>query len=243
LFSLKNVFGPQPGTCFSLDAEGSENKIEDKNLANIIKKDALEVLAYKNSLLKQYPEYGLTAFIEILQSPVSLIIVGAGNDVLPLVDMATILGWQITIIDGRVTHASKQRFPKAHKIIVAKPTEAIKQVAIDERTFFILMTHNYNYDVAMLGLLLQTKSRYIGTLGPKKRLQRMMTELEEQGYVITDEQQARIYGPMGLDVGAETAEEIALSILAEIKAVLAERQGTFLRNRLDEIHSRSAHNG
>jgi xanthine dehydrogenase accessory factor len=110
---------------------------------------------------------------------------------------------------------------------------------IDERTAFVLMTHNYNYDLAMLRVLLETKSRYIGTLGPKKRLSRMLAELEEQGQVITSEQEGRIYGPIGLDLGAEAAEEIALSILAEIKAVLTMKQGTFLREKPGEIHPRS----
>ena len=148
-----------------------------------------------------------------------------GNDALPLVEMATILGWQITVIDGRRSHASKQRFSKAHKIVVGKPAEAIKQVAIDERTVFVLMTHNYNYDLAMLQVLLETKCRYIGTLGPKKRLSRMLTELEEQGQVITSEQKGVYLRSHRLStLGAEAAEEIALSILAEIKAVLSMRQ-------------------
>ncbi|HKO80988.1 MAG TPA: XdhC/CoxI family protein [Chitinophagaceae bacterium] len=240
LFSLNNIPGPQPGTCFFLNEEISANKIEDDNFATIIKEDAMEVLRHQSSLLKQYTEHELTAFIELLQPPVSLIIVGAGNDALPLVDMATILGWQITIIDGRATHANKQRFSKAHQIIVGKPAEVITQVVPDEKTVFVLMTHNYNYDLAMIKLLLPLKSRYIGTLGPKKKLERMLTELQEEGISITDEQKATIYGPTGLDIGAETPEEIALSIVAEIKTVLTGYQGGFLRSRPSAIHSRPA---
>ncbi len=240
LFSLKNFYGLQPGTCFFFDGERTHSKIEDKNLESRIKEDAATVFASKSSLLKQYSDRELTAFVELLQPPVSLIIVGAGNDALPLMEMAVVLGWQITVVDGRATHANRQRFSKAHQIIVEKPDEAIKQVVIDERTVFVLMTHNYNYDLAMISLLLQKKCRYIGTLGPKKRLQRMLAELRSQGITLTDEQLGMFYGPAGLDVGAEAAEEIALSIVAEIKAVLADRQGTFLRDRLYGIHSRSA---
>ena len=240
LFSLKNVMGHQPGTCFFLNEEISANKIEDNNLTAIIKKDAIEVLTNQSSLLKQYSEHELTAFIELLQPPVSLIIVGAGNDALPLVDMAMILGWQITIIDGRATHANSQRFSKAQRIIVGKPAEVIKQVVTDEKTVFVLMTHNYNYDLAMLKLLLPLKSRYIGTLGPKKKLERMFAESQEQGVTITDEQKATIYGPTGLDIGAETPEEIALSIIAEIKTVLTGHKSGFLRSRSSAIHSRPA---
>jgi xanthine/CO dehydrogenase XdhC/CoxF family maturation factor len=89
-------------------------------------------------------------------------------------------------------------------------------------------------------LLLQKTCRYIGALGPKNRLERMLAELQDQGFTITEEQRAMIYGPTGLDIGAEAAEEIALSVLAEIKAVLAARPGTFLRDRLEGIHSRSS---
>jgi xanthine/CO dehydrogenase XdhC/CoxF family maturation factor len=239
LFSLKNIHATQPGTCFFYDGERMISKIEDKNLERQVKENSITVLSNGISLIQRYPEIELTALVELLQPPVSLVVVGAGNDALPLVEMATILGWQITVIDGRPSHASKQRFSKAHKIVVGKPAEAIKQVVIDERTVFVLMTHNYNYDLAMLRVLLETKSRYIGTLGPKKRLSRMLAELEEPGQVITSEQEARIYGPIGLDLGAEAAEEIALSILAEIKAVLTMKEGTFLREKPGEIHPRS----
>ena len=241
LFTLKNYNGNQPGTCFFFDGESTYGQLKDEELATNIKKDAAIVLEGTTSLLKQYRNNELTAFIELLQPSVSLVIVGAGNDALPIMEMATVLGWQITVIDGRATHANLQRFSKAHKIIVGKPSEAIKQVVIDERTAIVLMTHNYNYDLEIMELLLQKKWGYIGTLGPKKRLLRMLAELQDKGLVISDEQKDIIYGPTGLDIGAETSEEIALSVLAEIKAVFTKLQGGFLRDRLNEIHSRDTY--
>ena len=124
--------------------------------------------------------------------------------------------------------------------MVGKPAEISKQLTIDDRTVIVLMTHNYNYDLEMMGLLLQKKCTYIGALGPKKRLERMLSELEDKGHRITDEQRAMIYGPIGLDIGAETAEEIALSVLSEMKAVLSGRKGAFLRDREEGIHTRTA---
>jgi xanthine dehydrogenase accessory factor len=240
LFSLKNFHRYQAGTCFFYDGENTFTCIEldDRNF-KMIAEDSKTVLSNQSSLLKEYENQQLTAFIELLRPPVSLIIVGAGNDALPMMEMAAILGWQTTIIDGRASHANKQRFNKAHHIIVGKPGEAITHTAIDERTVFVLMTHNYNYDLAMLELLLQHKCKYIGTLGPKKRLERMLGELRNKGIILNDEQMATIYGPTGLDIGAETAEEIALSVLGEIKSVLSNREGSFLKNRMDVIHSRS----
>ena len=172
-----------------------------------------------------------------MQPQVALVVVGAGNDALPVVDMAAIMGWHITVVDGRSTHANQKRFAKAHQIIVAKPGEAFKQLAIDGRTVFILMTHNFNYDLAMLEALLRADCSYIGTLGPRSRLERLVKALQEQGCTLSAAQMAAIYGPTGLDIGAEAPEEIALSILAEIKAVLAGRPATSLRNRLEGIHA------
>jgi xanthine/CO dehydrogenase XdhC/CoxF family maturation factor len=240
IFSLDNPYSHQPGTCFLFDGENIACEIQDEDLKMELRSDASNVLVNKSSLLRQYNNRQLKAFVELIEPPVSLIIVGAGNDTLPLVDMVTILGWQTTIVDGRPTHANKQRFRKAHQVIVGKPAEAMKQLVIDERTVAVLMTHNYNYDLAMMGLLLQSKCSYIGSLGPKKKLDRMLAELEDQGFSFIEDQFANIYGPTGLDIGAETAEEIALSILAEIKAVLAHRQGNSLRDRTDVIHSRSS---
>lgn len=239
LFSLKNYHGHQPGTCFLYDGSVMYSKLDDKTLEADVRQEAVNVLATKVSFLKSFRENGLMGFVELQRPPVSLILVGAGNDALPIVDMAGILGWQTTIVDGRTTHANAQRFAKATRIIVGKPAEAMEQIFIDEQTVFVLMTHNYNYDLDILKLLLTKDSRYIGTLGPRKRLERMLSELKEQGVAITDAQRATIFGPTGLDIGAEAAEEIALSLLAEIKAVLSARQGSFLRDRVEGIHSRS----
>ena len=239
MFSLDNPYGRQPGTRFFYDGESVFAGIGDKDLEECLGIDASKVLSSKSSSLKQYSDQQLTAFIELIEPPVSIIIVGAGNDALPLVEMASILGWQITIVDGRPTHANRQRFRKAHKIIVGKPVDAFNELVFDERSVVVLMTHNYNYDLAMMGLLVREKCGYVGCLGPKKKLDRMLAELEDQGIALTDDERVIIYGPTGLDIGAETAEEIGLSIIAEIKAVLARRQGNSLRDRMDVIHTRS----
>ena len=243
VFSLDRSFDSHPGTCLFFNGQKKYGKIEDQNLATQIEKDAKIVLASGSSMWKQYSHPGLMGFIELLTPPVSLVIVGAGNDALPLVDMASVLGWTITVVDGRATHANSQRFSKAQEIHVGKPRDIVSNIPIDEKTFFVLMTHNYNYDLEMLGLLLRQNCRYVGILGPRKKLDRMLEELCVQGNTISEKQRAMIYGPIGLDIGAESAEEIGLSVLAEIKAVLADREGSFLRDRIDFIHSRTSSHG
>nr|WP_255486951.1 XdhC family protein [Mucilaginibacter sp. SP1R1] len=178
-----------------------------------------------------------TCFIELLQPAVSLVIFGAGNDAIPLVQLAAVLGWHIYIIDGRSNYAIPERFPLAKRIIMARPENALSQIRIDDRTVIILMTHNYNYDRHVLKQLLPLQLPYVGTLGPKKRLNRMLDEIRDEGMEITDEQLTSVYGPAGLDIGSENADEIALSIIAEMQAVLKKRAGTSLRYRT-LIHNR-----
>jgi xanthine/CO dehydrogenase XdhC/CoxF family maturation factor len=153
--------------------------------------------------------------------------------------MADILGWETTVIDGRQAYAKKERFVSSCQVMVAKPENVVSQVTIDERTIFLLMTHNYNYDMAMLPQLLLKNVTYIGMLGPKKKLHRILDELEVKGTHFTEQQLASVHSPVGLDIGAETSEEIALSILSEIKAVLSGKQGLSLHANTGTIHSRS----
>ena len=191
------------------------------------------------SSFKNYSSEGqtITAFIEYLQPSVSLVAVGAGNDAIPLVNIADTMGWEARVIDGRDTHAKAERFISACQVIVSKPETSLEQIPIDDQTVFVLMTHNYNYDRAMLKVLLERNVRYIGVLGPKKKLERMLSELKEEGMELTEQQLKSIYGPVGLEIGAETAEEIALSIIAEIKAVFAGKKGSSLRDSKEFIHS------
>ncbi|MBB6128911.1 XdhC family protein [Mucilaginibacter lappiensis] len=239
IFTMNDKQALQPGTCLLLTQEGNIKGIfPDDTIKDILLADANDVLINGNSVTKTYV-YGdkFTCFIELLQPTVSLVIFGAGNDAIPLVQLASVMGWHIYMVDGRSNYAIPERFPLAKKIITAKPENALSQITIDERTVIILMTHNYNYDLAVLKQLLPLQLPYVGALGPKKRLHRMLDELKNEGMEITDEHLTSIYGPAGLDIGSENADEIALSIIAEMQAVLKNRTGTSLRYK-NTIHNR-----
>ncbi|MDP1843740.1 MAG: XdhC family protein [Sediminibacterium sp.] len=178
-------------------------------------------------------------FIEYSLPSIAFVVVGAGNDAMPLVQMAHLLGWNTTLVDGRPTHATRSRFAVAENIIIGKPKEILPQLTIDNRTAIVLMTHNYNYDTELLGLLNQYEVPYIGLLGPQAKRVRMLQELEEAGIHFSAEQLEHIYGPTGLNLGAETAEEIALSICSEIMAVLQEKDPQHLKNKVESIHAAS----
>lgn len=243
LFSLTNRTN-QPGTgVLYIENQGEIlTRNQFSGYLDTVSDDLETAFENQESLFQTYTfeQQKLTAFIEFLKPPVSLVIVGAGNDAIPLVGMAALLGWNITVADGRANQATKERFPLAHRILVAKSQEVVSQINCDAQTVFVLMTHNYNYDLGVLREFIRNEnSPYVGSLGPKKKLERMFNDLKEDGFEVTEEHKTRIYGPVGLDIGAETSEEIALSVLAEIKAVLNKKPGTPLRQKKDVIHSRS----
>lgn len=235
LFSLERN-AVQPGTVLFY----REDEIMTTDIAyEVVLQDIKNVLQTKSSIIKNI-EIDTTHFeslIEYIAPPVSLIIAGAGNDVKPLVDMASLLGWDITIADGRATHATVQRFPLVKKVYVTTPQELMDKIIIDNNTFMVLMTHNYNYDLALLKSVVQCDFVYLGILGPKTKLNRMLDDLQADGFTITNAQLDCIYGPIGLDIGAETAEEIAVSVIAEIKAVLSGKKGTSLKYKKQKIHT------
>jgi len=243
LFSLENPKVFQPGTCLSQLESGkiysSDLNTElQTNLLKLVEDVSLNQASSITDVTADNTYF--TAFIEFIKPAISLVIVGAGNDAIPLAQTANILGWHTTVIDGRHNYATTQRFPTAHEVKVCKPEKALEEMVIDDQTVFVLMTHNYNYDLALLRQLINLNTPYIGSLGPKKKLERMLDELREEGVIINNDQLAKLYGPVGLDIGAETAEEIALSITSEIKAVLSNRGGQLLRDRTETIHLRSS---
>jgi xanthine dehydrogenase accessory factor len=233
---LVTVFNPdknaaQPGTC--LVVQEAESKIipderMDKELAFVLQQKKTIVIPHSDqSVLYQF-----------VPPSVHLVIVGAGNDAQPLVEMAFLLGWNMTVVDGRPAYASLQRFPKANQVCIAKPDDPFSAIQLDAQTAVVLMTHNYNYDLAALEPLIGSACAYIGLLGPKQKLEKMLNELHAKGLKSDPDLLCKLHGPVGLDIGAETAEEIALSIMAEIKAVFSDRRGTPLKNRPVEIHER-----
>lgn len=234
LFSLERG-QKQIGTVlfYSQNAVWPENHRSD-HLAEDMKK----VFESRSSAVKRVMHENIPceALIEYLPPAVSLVIAGAGNDVKPLVEIASVMGWEITVAEGRVSHATEKRFPLAKTVKVIGAEDFLNGITMDEYTFVVLMTHNYRYDLTVLKNMLNCHNRYIGVLGPKSKLNRMISDLAEEGVEISEEQMQRIYGPVGLDIGAETSEEIALSVAAEIKAVLEGKKGNSLRYKKDKIH-------
>lgn len=241
LFDLDNKEKEQLGTCLLLQEDGTiSGSIPLSQFENSILKDLNEVMQNEESIFKQYKsgQESVTAFFEFIYPPVSLVVLGAGNDAIPLMKFADVLGWDFRIIDRRDTHANKERFPLASQTLVANPDVALNYISYDKRTFFVLVTHSYKCDYYFLKSLCAADVPYVGILGPKKKLNRMLGELKEGGVPLNQAKISTIFSPTGLDIGAETPEEISLSIIAEIQAVLKGKKGGMLTLKEEVIHSR-----
>ena len=177
-------------------------------------------------------------FVETLVRPVPLIVFGAGHDALPVVELARGLGWQTEVVDPQSRPASRSRFAAADRVTLARPAEVAARVDITPRTLTLLMSHNYSHDLELLRFLLASPARYIGVMGPRKRTERMLRELAagEDAFRPEEADTARLHSPAGLDVGANSPAEIALSVVAEMRAVLDGRRGGMLRERRGSIH-------
>ena len=182
------------------------------------------------------PSADAAVFRETLTPPPSLLIFGAGDDAQPLAQLAAPLGWSVTIADPRAAFATAGRFPSATRIVVAPAAELVARAAPEPNALAVVMTHHYIHDVPLLRDLLPLNLPYVGLLGPKKRADRILADLARDGFTATPAQRATLHAPVGLDLGAETPAEVALSILAEIRATLARRDARPLRDRTRPIH-------
>ena len=175
-------------------------------------------------------------FYQTVPPPTALVIFGAGDDAQPLVRFAKELGWQVTIVDPRPAFATPERFPSADTVIVARPEEAPARLALGADTLAVIMTHHYRHDLPLLRALLPRPLAYLGLLGPKKRTEKILSDLATNGLALTPAMRARLHAPVGLDLGADHPGEVALAILAEMQSVLAGRDARPLRDRLKPIH-------
>ena len=199
--------------------------------------DAKKFLITEKSSLQDY-EFG-KVFYEFVEAPVNLFIFGAGADAVPLAEIAGNLGWRVYVIDHRPAFANSERFPQAAEIILSRPENARENLSISKNSVAVVMTHNYESDKQIQKFLLSSNLKYVGALGPKKRTDSILRELsEETGENFSRARLKNLHAPVGLDIGARTPEAIALSIIAEIQAVLSNRAGGFLRNRTGSIYNR-----
>ena len=177
-------------------------------------------------------------FLERIEPPTPLVVFGAGHDAMPVVRLAKELGWHVTLVDHRPAYATAARFPAADRIVVGTAKDAASTITLDGDTLALVMTHSYLRDLEWLEHLLPAPVRYLGLLGPRSRTDRLFGDLREKGIEPAAEQLARLYAPVGLDIGSEGPAEVAMSILSEMQAVMTNHSGGHLRARKQPIHQR-----
>jgi xanthine dehydrogenase accessory factor len=186
----------------------------------------------RNTLLSL--DDGTKVFAEWYGPPPRLFVYGAVDTAEALCRGAKLLGWHTIVADARGKFATSERIPSADELIVAWPEEAYAQVQPDHQTAIVVLTHDDKFDEPALIGALETEAFYIGALGSRRNQERRRERLLEAG--VAESEFERIMGPSGLDIGADTQEETALSILAEILAVRARREGGFLKGAKKRIH-------
>jgi xanthine dehydrogenase accessory factor len=178
---------------------------------------------------------GEKVFAEVYGPPPRLLVFGAVDTAEALCRAARGLGWHTIVSDARGKFASSERLPSADEIVVAWPDETLARVRPDHQTAVVVLTHDERWDVPALKGALETEAFYIGALGSRRNQARRRERLLEEG--VAESQLDRVQGPAGLDIGADTPAETALSILAEILAIRAGREGGRLKEAKGRIHA------
>ncbi|MBR9920475.1 MAG: XdhC family protein [Bacteroidetes bacterium] len=212
--------------------EGCEHEI----LASSIREAAKVVVERQKSKRFEFTigDAEISIFMEWIPPQIHLAVFGDNYDVYPLLEIAGSLDWDLSLT-GNVQKLKKQKLAKVTGLY---PKTKSARPETDNRTALVLMAHDYKTDLANLKAAVQGDASYIAVLGPKKRFDKMVEEMETEGIVLTEEQKSRIYSPCGLDIGATTPEEIAISIVSEVIAVFAGKKGGSLREKDGPIHDR-----
>jgi xanthine dehydrogenase accessory factor len=189
-------------------------------LDSFIVETARALLASGDSGSRAFPMVqggAVEIFFAVHPAPPTLVIIGAGHISIPLTRLAKVLDYRVIVVDAREAFATHERLPEADELLVEWPDEALERLPLTGATAVAVLTHDDKFDVPALRVALQHAVSYVGAIGSRGTRERRNARLREAG--VTDEQIARIHGPIGLDIGARTPEEIALAILAQVVAV------------------------
>ena len=232
---VHELFGPRFAKLY-VRADGVQaGSLSDSSLEPQAVSMAREAIAEGSSYVGA-PQ-GRPMMVEALGAPSRLLICGAGHDADPVAHYAAELGFEVVVSDEREGLLTPERFPSA--LLVTAPASRLgSEISLDRRTYAVVMSHNYLRDLDYLRSLLGSDVPYIGALGPGARLERLIGDLEESGSPPSTEDLAKMYGPAGLDIGAEGPKEIAWAIMAEILAVRRRQSGGYLRDRKGPVSSR-----
>jgi xanthine/CO dehydrogenase XdhC/CoxF family maturation factor len=225
------------GQSFYYDAQRSAlDPCPDPGLRDFILERINAVRENKKSGTYTYEtaDAGATVFVELIPPAFHLAIYGDNYDVYPMLEMAQVLDWEVSLV-GNIQKLKKEKLQSVANLF---PKEMDARPEIDSRTAAILMAHDYKTDFKNLQELIKSPAPYIACLGPRKRFEKMVAEFRSRGIDFSEEERDRIFAPCGLEIGANTPEEIATSVFAEILGVFSGKKGGMLRKKTGPIHER-----
>jgi xanthine dehydrogenase accessory factor len=228
VISAENLDHVLPGDkCLIRDGTLKSGSIKNEKLLQAIVKEADSRLQREESrqvLLDLTESAGKAeVFFEVLSPIRKAIIVGAGHLAIPLVQFAKVLGFHITVLDDRVIYANRERFPQADEVLVGNMAETLSRIDITPQTYIVLITRGHQFDEPCLRAIIHSPAKYIGMIGSKRRIKACFIRFRDEDK-IPEELLKKVYAPIGLDIKAESPEEIALAIIAEM--VKVRRGGT-----------------
>jgi len=214
-------------------ADRSEGDLGSPDVTARAQTKARELLETGESGIQEIA--GRSVFFDVLVPPPQLVVLGAGDDARPLVRFAADVGFRVVVVDRRPGHLTVDRFPSAAALIQTAGDDLGEALSLDPECYAVVMNHNFADDQAYVRALLKTPVAYVGMLGPRQRTERILRNLAVEGPM----DETRVYGPVGLDIGTDGAEQVALAVIAEILAVRSGRRARSLRERQAAIHAPS----
>lgn len=243
-FDASGANGLLQGQRLLLNGAGEKSStFSDARLERLVFADVQKAFIANRPAICQYETEGemVEVLIETLHPGIQLVLFGGGFDAAPITTLAKNLGWSVTVTDDCIAHLGAKRFPDAENVTLCQRDQVSTDIEFKRFSAAVLISHNYKYDYAVLKELIKNRPTYLGIMGPKKRFDKMVAQLREEGLYPGDDWAQSIHSPVGLDLGAETPDEIALSVVSEIQAFFSNASGGYLKNFDGPIHDRSAY--
>ncbi|MEA1904093.1 MAG: XdhC family protein [Actinomycetota bacterium] len=210
------VDGPSIGTKVVLASDGTPLAgTLPPAISSDVTDDAIELMNHEQHRTMSYGSHSV--FFESLAPPPDLLVFGAVHVAQALTTFATRMGYRVTVVDSRPAFATPDRFPEARAVLVGWPADLMDQLSFDRRTWVVILSHDTRHETPVLEAALRSEARYIGAMGSRRTHKQRVERLHGMGFVSDDTD--RIRGPVGLDIGAETPQEVAVSILAEMTLI------------------------
>lgn len=225
---------PRPGSRLLVTADSLEGDLGSTALTAQVAALAESLLGSGDSGIHAVGEESV--FIELLVPPPRLVLLGAGDDARPVAHFGAEVGFRVLVVDKRPAYLTSDRFPLAAGLIDGREPDAERRLRLDEDSYAVVMGHSFFDDQEWVRRLIASAVPYIGVLGPRRRSERILANLAAAGQV-QESDRVRLYAPVGLDIATDGAEQVAMSILAEIFAVRSRREAPFLRDRSIPIHA------